>query len=66
LEDTKARNADSFALFQVLCNHADEIAEEGCTSPFRQMMFLGQGRSKMLEGNGTVGFGRSNWFVCFT
>ena len=45
---------------------ADEIAEEGFTCPFRQLMFLGQGRSKMPERNGTLGFGRSGWFLCFT
>jgi len=32
----------------MLCNHADEIAEEGCTCPFRQMMFVDQSRSEML------------------
>jgi hypothetical protein len=29
-------------------------------------MFLGQGRSKMPERDGTLGFGRSGWFLCFT
>ena len=41
------------------------IAEQVFTCPFRQLMFLGQGRGKMLEGNGTAGFGRKGWFVRF-
>jgi hypothetical protein len=47
LQDTEARNTDSFALLKMLCDNADEIAEEGFTRPFRQLMLLGQGRSKM-------------------
>jgi hypothetical protein len=47
LQDTEARITDSFALLKMLCENADEIAEEGFTRPFRQLMLLGQGRSKM-------------------
>jgi hypothetical protein len=33
----------------MLCDHTDEIAEEGFTCPFCQLMILGRGRRKMLE-----------------
>jgi hypothetical protein len=45
---------------------ADEIGEERLTRPFRQIMFLGQGRTELLERNGRLGFGRSHWLLCFT
>ena len=45
---------DAFALLEMLCDQADEIAEEGFTSPLRQLMLLGQGRCKMLERNGRL------------
>ena len=54
LEDAETGNSDSFALFKMLCDFANEIAEEGFTSPLRQLMLLGQGRSKMLERNGRL------------
>ena len=46
LEDAKARDADSFAFLEMLCDYSDQVAEDGFTSPLRQMIFLGQGRSK--------------------
>ena len=58
LQDAETRNADSFALLKMLCDGADEIAEDGFTCSFRQLMFLGQGRRKMLERHRTTGLGR--------
>jgi len=47
----------------MLCDKTNKIAEEGLTSPFRQLMLLGQGRCKMLERNGTARLGRSGGFL---
>ena len=41
LEDTEARNTDSFAFLKMLSVHADEIVEEGCICPFCQLMLFG-------------------------
>jgi hypothetical protein len=46
---------------KMLCDNADE----GFTRPFRQLMLLGQGRSKMLERNGTAGL-LERLVSCFT
>jgi hypothetical protein len=64
LEDTEARDTDSFALLKMLCDNVDEAAEEGFTCSFRQLMLLGQSRGKVLERNGTAGFGCSGWVLC--
>jgi hypothetical protein len=48
----------------MLCDNADEAAEEGFTCSFRQLMLLGQSRGKVLERNGTAGFGCSGWVLC--
>ncbi len=55
----------SLAFFKMLCDFANEIAEEGFTSPLGQLMFLGQSRSKVFECNGRLSFGRSDRFLCF-
>ena len=47
LQDTEARNTDSFALLKMLCDTADEISEEGFTRPFRQLMLLATFRRKI-------------------
>lgn len=47
MQDTEARNTDSFALLKMLCDNADEIAEEGFTRPFRQLMLLATFRRKI-------------------
>jgi hypothetical protein len=36
-------NADAFALLEMLCDAANEIAEDGFTCSFCQLMLLGQG-----------------------
>jgi hypothetical protein len=54
LENAKTCKTDAFALLEMLCDKTNKIAEEGLTSPFRQLMLLGQGRCKMLERNGTA------------
>jgi hypothetical protein len=48
----------------MLCDYANEIAEEGFPCPLGQMMFLGQGRGKMFARNRTVGFGCSARVFC--
>src|ERR1700722_3221704 len=41
LQNAKAHNADSVAFFEMLCNRDDEIAEDGFTCSFRQLMLFG-------------------------
>jgi hypothetical protein len=50
---------------QMLGYQGDEIAEDGFTCSFRQLMLLGQGPCKMLERHRTAGFGCSGWCLCF-
>src|ERR1700736_1120995 len=65
LQDAKTGNADSLALLEMLSNKADEIAKEGFTGPFCQLMLLGQDRRKMLKRHGTAALGRCGLFVSF-
>ena len=46
----------------MLCDHADQVAEDGFASPFRQLMLLGQSRSKMFDRYRTAGLGWGGWF----
>ena len=41
LQDAKTSKTDTFALLEMLCDKTNKIAEEGLTSPFRQLMLLG-------------------------
>jgi hypothetical protein len=43
----------------MLRDQADEIAQEGFTSPLGQLMLHGQRGRKMLEGDGATVLGRS-------
>ena len=54
LQDAESRNTDSFALLEMPRDH--EIAKQGFTCLFRQLMLLGQDRGKTLECNWTPGF----------
>src|SRR3974377_1431615 len=57
LQDAETGNANSFALLEMLCDGADEIAEDGFTCSFRQLMLLRQDRCKILERHRPTGFG---------
>ena len=63
LQDAETRNTNSFALLEMLCDFADEIAEEGFTGPLRQLMLLGQGRCKMLSVTGRLALAASGFAV---
>src|SRR6202035_31015 len=65
LQDAETRNTDTFALLEMLRNQANELAEQGFTCLFRQLMLLGQDRGKMLECNWTLGFRCSGRCLCF-
>ena len=54
LQDAQTHNADAVTLFRVFCDSDDEIAENGFTCSFRQLMLVGQGRCKMLERHRTT------------
>jgi hypothetical protein len=60
LQNAKARDADALALFEMLGDKADEIAEEALACALCQMMLLGQSRSELLERDGTAGLCRTN------
>src|SRR5262249_35512253 len=65
LQDAETDDLNSFALLEMFGDQADEIAEDGFTSPFCYLVLLRQGRCKMLERDGAAGLGRSRWFRAF-
>ena len=62
LQNAETRDTDPLALLEMLRDQADEIAEEGFTSPLRKLMLLGQRGRKMLEGNGAAGLATAGDF----
>ena len=65
LQDAETSNTDSLILLEMLRDQANEVAEQGFTCLFRQLMLLGQDRGKLLERNWTPGFGCGGRCLCF-
>ena len=51
LQDAQTSNSDSFPLLEMLGDETYQLAEQGLSLSFRQLMLLGQAGRKMLESN---------------
>ena len=58
LKDAEADDADALALLEVLGDLGDEVGQNRFRGLLRQLVFFGQSRGKVLEGDG-------RWGRCF-